>query len=155
MTAYERAMEALSNLFGKDCTFVFATAHNNIPSARVVDTYFTDGGFWAVTYATTAKVRELESNPHVALCNNFYTFKGKAYNMGHPLKKENEKIRAVLTTVFAPWYFDHNNEEDADMCYVKIIPESGYFHQKGVGYHVDFREKRVEEFPFAPEIEMK
>lgn len=155
MDSYEKAMGVLGHLFGKDCTFVLATAKDNVPSARVVDTYFTDGGFWAVTYASTAKVRELEGNPNVALCNNFYTFKGKAYNMGHPLKEENRKIRGVLSTVFAAWYFDHNDENDPNMCFVKILPQTGYFHHDGTGYYVNFLEKTVKEFPFSPQIEMK
>lgn len=154
MSALEKSMEVLSELFGKDVTFVLATASDNVVSARVVDAYYNNGVFWIVTYAKSNKVKDIESNPNIALCNNFHTFKGKACNAGHPLKEDNKAIREKLIRVFEPWYFAHNDENDEHMCYVKIVPESGVFHKDGTGYRVDFIGKTAEEFPFAPTIEM-
>ncbi len=152
MANFEKSLDVLSTLFGKDCLFVLATAKENIPNVRTVDTYYADGVFWIVTYAKSNKVLEINANPHVALCNHFYNFKGKATNVGHPLKEENQAIREQLIKVFAPWYFAHNNENDENMCYVKIEPECGFFHHDGTGYRVDFVQKTVETFPFNPEI---
>lgn len=154
MPAYQKSLEVLKELFGRDYTFVLATVHENIPSQRVVDTYYTEGTFWIVTYSNSNKVKELEENPNVSLCNNFYSFKGKAYNVGHPLQENNKEIREKLIKVFEPWYFAHNNEQDDNMCYVKFEPEEGFFHKDGTGYKVNFMEKTAAEFPFAPEIEM-
>lgn len=154
MNIYEKSMTVLSDLFGKDFTFVLATANEDVPSARVVDTYYENGIFWIVTYAKSNKMKDIENNPHVALCNNFHAFKGKAHNAGHPLRAENKDIREKLIKVFEPWYFAHNNEGDEYMCYVKVEPVSGFFHKDGTGYRVDFIEKTAEEFPFAPDIVM-
>lgn len=154
MTNFEKSIDVLAELFSRDFTFVMATTAEDVPTARVVDTYYDDNAFWVVTYENTNKVSDIEKNPNVALCNDFYRFKGKAYNMGHPLKEENKAIREKLINVFEPWYFAHNNENDEDMCYVKIEPESGTFHKDGMGYRVNFIDKSVEEFPFAPDIEM-
>ena len=41
MTAYEKSLEVLRELFEKDCTFVLATARENVPSQRVVDACYT------------------------------------------------------------------------------------------------------------------
>lgn len=152
MQAYEKSMLALEQLFGKDCTFVLATANNNIPSARVVDTYYEDGAFWVVTYANSTKGMAIAANPNVALCNNFHTFSGKATNMGHPLKEENAQMRQTLMREFEPWYLPHNNEDDPNMCFVKIVPTAGFFHKDGTGYRVDFEKKEVAEVPFAPDV---
>lgn len=102
MAAYEKSMRVLSDLFGRDCTFALATAKDNIPSLRVVDTYYEDGVFWVVTYAKSVKVQAIESNPAVAWCHDFQNFRGKAYNAGHPLREENKAIRETLTRVFEP-----------------------------------------------------
>lgn len=151
---FEKSLDVLSELFGKDFTFVLATATGDVLSARVVDTYYYNGVFWVVTYSKSNKVKDIESNPNIALCNNFHTFKAKAYNAGHPLKEENKAIREKLIRVFETWYFAHNNEDDPDMCYVRIEPTSGIFHKDGVGYRVNFVERTAEAFPFAPTIEM-
>ena len=154
MATYENALSLMNDLFGKDYTFVLVTSKNSIPSARVVDTYYDGDAFWVVAHAGTTKVKEIEENPHIALCNNFYNFKGKAINAGHPLNQDNEEIRKILMKEFEPWYFAHNNEEDTQMCYIKITPQSGYFHKDGIGYHVNFIEKTATEFPFTPTIKM-
>jgi general stress protein 26 len=131
-----------------------ATVKDNKPSNRVVDTYYEDGVFWVVTYGLSNKVKAIEENCNVALCNNFYSFKGSAFNVGHPLKEENKKIRERLIKEFEPWYFAHNNENDENMCYVKIVLTEGFFHKDGQGYKVDFTNKKAEEFPFAPDAEL-
>lgn len=154
MTTYEKSLNVLEDLFRRDYTFVLATVQENVPSQRVVDTYFDNGEFWIVTYAKSNKVKAIEQNPNVSLCNTFHVIKGKAYNAGHPLRDENRGIRDELIKIFEPWYFAHNNENDEYMCYVRVNPESAFFHKDGRGYKVDFSKKTAEEFPFAPQTEM-
>ena len=152
MNSYEKSLTVLSDLFGKDFQFSLATSVNDKPSIRVVDTYYENGVFWIVTYAKSNKVKEIEANPNVALCNYFYSFTGKAINAGHPLKTENEEIRKKLIKVFEPWYFAHNNENDENMCYVKVVLTNGFFFKNGKGYKVDFEKKTSKEFPFNPDV---
>ncbi len=152
MTNYENSLAVLNELFGKDCFFTLATSKDNVPSQRVVDTFYTEGAFWIVTYALSRKAKEIKDNPNVSLCNNFYNFSGKAYNVGHPLKAENKDIRDKLIKVFEPWYFAHNNEADENMCYVKFVIEKGFFYKNGTGHVVDFINKEVENFPFENDI---
>lgn len=89
----ETAMAIMAELFSKDCVFALATTSGNKPSVRMIDTYYEDGAFYVVTYAHSAKVKELEANEKVALCNQAYRFDGTTHNMGHPLKSENSAIR--------------------------------------------------------------
>ena len=88
MSAFGKSLEVLTELFGRDYTFVMATVKNNVPVQRVVDTFYYDGEFWIVTYALSNKVKEISVNPEVSLCNTFHTFTGKAYNEGHPFKTD-------------------------------------------------------------------
>lgn len=152
MQVYEKSSKVMNELFARDYQFALATSHNNIPSARFVDTYFDDGCFYIVTYAKSRKVLELEQNENVALCNNLYRFQGVAHNLGHPLKPQNSKIREKLISAFEPWYFKHNDENDENMCYIKIDLLNGFFYRDGIGYKVDFKARYAEEFPFESDV---
>lgn len=93
-------------------------------------------------------------NPEISMCNKLYRFSGTAWNIGHPLSEENHAIRENLIRVFKPWYFAHNNEDDEDMCYLKIVLKQGFFYKDGIGYNVDFEKRKAEEFQFAFDIVM-
>lgn len=152
MSVFEKSMNVMEALFARDYQFALATTKDDIPSVRVIDTYYDDGCFYIVTYVESKKVKELEINNHVALCNNLYSFSGVAQNVGHPLKSENSEIREKLIKAFEPWYFKHNNENDEKMCYIKIELTDGFFYKDGKGYKVDFIAKKAEEFPFEFDI---
>lgn len=148
MDIYEKALQIMNELFAKDYQFSMATVKGNKPSVRIVDTFFENDSFYVVTYSKSQKVQELEENSQVSLCNEFYRFSGNAYNIGHPLLLENKAIREKLIKVFEPWYFAHNNEDDENMCYVKIEVKEGFFYKDGIGYKVNFKLKEAEQFPF-------
>lgn len=156
MNDFEKSLTVMKDLFGRDYPIALATSKDNVPSLRVVDIYYEDGAFYVVTYRNSQKVQEILTNPSVALCNEFYRFTGKAYDIGHPLEDKNKALREKLMVVFEPWYFAHNNEGDENMCYVRIDLETGFFHKDKVGYRVDFMSKTAESFPFdigdGPEI---
>lgn len=86
MNTHEKAIEVMKELFAKDCQFSMATVKDNVPSVRVVDTFYEDGSFYVVTYSKTQKVQKLKNNSSVALCNEFYRFSGNGYNIGYPRK---------------------------------------------------------------------
>lgn len=151
MSTFTKSLTVMDDLFGKDCTFSFATAKEGVPSVRVIDTYYHGEAFYIVTYANSQKGKEIEGNPSVALCNSFFRFTGKAYNLGHPLKPENAELRKTLIKVFAPWYFAHNNEDHEHMCFVKVTLDHGFCFKDGAGYKIDFAKKTAETFPFAPD----
>ncbi len=148
MTTYERSLNILEELFARDYQFALATSNDNIPSVRFVDTFYDDCAFYIVTYAKSKKVKEIEKNPEISMCNKLYRFSGIARNIGHPLLEENHAIRQKLIKVFEPWYFAHNDENDENMCYVKIELKQGFFYKEDIGYKVDFEERNAEEFPF-------
>lgn len=148
MTSYEKSLKVMEDLFGKDVFFSLATSHNDVPSIRMADVFYDNGSFWIVTNCKSNKVIDIKCNPNVALCNHLYRFKGKAYYAGHPLDENNKEIRNKLIKAFEPWYFAHNNENDENMCYIRVDLQEGFFFKDGTGYKVDFENKTTEEFPF-------
>lgn len=152
MTVFDKSMKVMSELFARDYQFALATTNDNVPSVRFIDTFYDNNCFYIVTYANSRKVKELEINKNVSLCNKLYGFSGIAHNIGHPLKPENSEIREKLISAFEPWYFAHNNENDENMCYVKVELTHGFFYKDGTGYKVDFLAKEASEFPFEFDI---
>ena len=150
MTDFENAVCVMKERFGRDYQFALSTCVDNIPSSRFVDTYFDGESFYIVTYRLSRKAAEIAANLNVSLCSRqMNTFSGKAHIIGHPLDPENAQIRSELIKVFEPWYFKHNNEADENMCYIRINPTAGFFHQDGTGYQINFTEKTVRAFPFT------
>ena len=152
MNIYEKSLNVLGEIFAKDYQFALATSNDNIPSVRFVDTFYDNGAFYIVSYAKSQKVKEIEKNSRISMCNKLYRFSGTACNIGHPLSEENHEIREKLIKVFEPWYFAHNNENDENMCYVKIELKQGFFYKDGTGYKVDFENRKAEDFPFTFDI---
>lgn len=150
MDQFISALTVMRELFSRDYQFALATSANNIPSLRYVDAYFDGEYFYIATYSKSQKAMEIAENPHVALCaRRMHAFSGIAENAGHPLATHNQEIREKITEAFAAWYFAHNNENDENMCYLRINPTTGFFHKDGTGYKVDFLTKTVVTFPFA------
>lgn len=150
MNNYQKAMDKMTELFSKDYQFAMATASEDVPSVRFVDTYFDGAYFYIVTSSESQKAKAIIENSNIALCSSsLFRFHGKAENIGHPLSSENKLIREILTDVFSEWYFQHNDESDSTMCYLRIKPVNGFFHKDGLGYKIDFLEKSAEIFPFS------
>lgn len=148
MTSYEKSLNVIKELFGKDVTFSLATSRDDIPAIRVVDVFYDDGAFWIVTNKKSNKAMEIENNPNCTLCDRLYRFTGKAYIAGHPCEEKNKQIRGKLIKAFEPWYFAHNNEDDENMCYIRVDLQEGFFYKDGTGYSINFIKKTVNEFPF-------
>lgn len=150
MDVFAKAIIIMSELFAKDYQFAIATADSNIPSVRFVDTYFDGKYFYFVSNEKSKKVSEIRTNPRISLTSRkSYSFCGIAHNIGHPSLPKNKELRETLISVFHKWYFEHNNEDDETVCYVRIQPKTGFFHKDGTGYEIDFENKTVKTFPFA------
>lgn len=152
MNAYEEGLVVLDTLFARDYQFALATSNNNIPAVRFIDTFYNNRAFYIVTYGKSHKVKDIEQNPIVSLSKDLYRFTGIARNIGHPLLPENLKIREKLIKVFEAWYLTHNNENDENMCYIRVDLNQGLFYKDGTGYKVDFENKTAEKSPFLFDI---
>ncbi len=149
---FEEALEAMGRLYGQDVPMSLATADGDKPNVRVIDVYFLDGAFYAVTYLKSSKMLEIEKNPHVALNHMLFVARGEAENIGHPLAEGNEALRAELMRAFYKFYSRHVDEGDPNTCILKIAPAWALVFANDFKYIVNFQEKAATREPFVSDI---
>jgi general stress protein 26 len=131
MTQQERAFILMTERFGHDTLLSVATMDGNCPSVRIVDAYYEDGAFYVVTYALSGKMKQMEKNPAVGVCGEWFTAHGVGENLGHVLAPQNAGMMAKLHAAFAAWYDNgHTNESDPNTVLLRIRLTDGIlFHQ--------------------------
>ncbi|MDK2809057.1 MAG: hypothetical protein PWP24_1794 [Clostridiales bacterium] len=154
MDKYQEGMKLLEETFGngKDNVISLATIARDKgaddrprPVVRSVDAYYEDGTFYAVTYAKSNKMLQIEQNQEVAVagCLEMFTAIGRAENLGWVLDPKNEQIREKLRSAFSEWYDMANNEQDENCCFLAIHLTRGTLninHWETL-YHIDFVNK--------------
>lgn len=156
MSKYDDAMKLLDEKLGnKDGLISLSTiALENAPdgrcrpASRIVNAYYEDGAFYTVTYATTAKMRQVEANPNVAIgivVDNF-TADGIGENMGWVCDEKNVEIMKKLRVIFAEWYHAANNDEDHNTCLLRVRLTKGLWNNphEGLRKEVDFVNKTAD-----------
>ncbi|MBR2409838.1 MAG: pyridoxamine 5'-phosphate oxidase family protein [Lachnospiraceae bacterium] len=135
--------QILLERFGKDSLISLATAENNIPHVRVVDSFYEDGAFYVLTYALSGKMKQIERNPVVAIAGDWFTAQGKGKNLGWFGLEENAKLAEKMRKVFAEWIDNgHNNFEDKNTCILKIELTEGVLLSHGTRYEIDFAKEK-------------
>lgn len=134
------AASILKERFGKDTLIALATRDGDYPAVRYVDAYYEDGAFYIITYALSNKMRQIEINPNISLCGEWFTARGKGVNLGYFCKEENKELAEKLRKEFASWIDNgHNNFEDENTIILKIELEEGVLYSHGTRYDIDFR----------------
>ncbi len=87
MDRYNDAIRIFNERFGSDTPLSLATLDGNSPSVRIVNAYYEEGAFYAVTYALSNKMRQIDTNPKVAICGEWFTAHGIGENLGWVCKK--------------------------------------------------------------------
>ena len=156
MNRYEEAMKELDEKLGrKDGLISLSTIALDKgvdgrcrPAARIVDAYYQDGAFYTVTNAASAKMRQIEQNPEVAVCivvENF-TADGIGENLGWVCDEMNKELMAKVRPIFASWYDEANNDEDTNTCLLRVRMTKGVWNDahKGIRDEIDFINKTAE-----------
>ena len=151
MSKYNDAVKLMEERFGQEkdvvislATIALSPSENGRPrpAVRNIDAYYEDGAFYAVTYAKSGKMRQIEQNPEVALdvCHEWFTASGAGENLGWVLDPKNADMRAKLRKVFSEWYDFANNEQDPHCVILKIRLVSGLLLKDhgAVRYEIDF-----------------
>lgn len=144
MNRFDDVERLMDERFGHDNPISVATLDGNRPSVRTVDGYYEDGAFYAVTYALSGKMRQIQANPQVAICGEWFTAHGVGENLGHVREERNAAMMAKLRAAFAEWYENgHVDESDPNTCLLRIRLTDGVLNdqEKRYGawqYSVDF-----------------
>ena len=140
MDNYENAMKIMTERFSKDSLMAVATTDGERLHNRVVDVYYEDGVLYASTYATSNKIKQIESNPEVAVCAiDWFSGHGIGKNLGWVLDPKNAEIREKLRKAFV-WYDDVTNENDQNSCFLEIRLTDGMLikDHHAIRYQIDF-----------------
>ena len=143
MDNYENAMKIMTERFSKDSLMAVATTDGERLHNRVVDVYYEDSVLYASTYATSNKIKQIESNPEVAVCAiDWFSGHGIGKNLGWVLDPKNAEIREKLRKAFV-WYDDVTNENDQNSCFLEIRLTDGMLikDHHAIRYQIDFLNK--------------
>lgn len=139
MKQTDEIKQIMRERFGHDTLLSLATASDNIPSVRIVDSLYENGAFYVITYAMSNKMKQIALNPNVAVCGEWFSGKGIAYNLGWVRDEKNAGIMPKLRTAFSSWYGNgHVNEEDENTVILCIKLTSCTLFSNGTRYDVDF-----------------
>jgi len=134
-----KALSILEERFGHDTIISLATIDSTRPSVRHVNSFYEDGAFYTVTYALSNKMRQMQTNPVVAICGEWFTAHGIGENLGYVRDEKNAEIMEKLRTAFAEWYDNgHTDENDPNTCLLRIRLTDGVLFNKGTKYEIDF-----------------
>ena len=136
----QKAKEIMNEQFNHDTLISLATIDGTTPWVRTVNSYYDDGAFYVITYALSNKMKQIQKNPTVAICGDWFTAHGIGENLGHILAPENAEIAAKLRKAFAEWYNNgHTNENDPNTCILCIRLTNGVLLSHGTRYDIEFR----------------
>lgn len=129
----------MAERFGHDNLIALATLDGDAPAVRTVNAYYEDGSFYVVTHALSGKMQQIEKNPKVAVCGDWFTARGIGESMGHILRGENTALAAKLRNAFAAWYDNgHTNEADPHTIILRIRLTEGILFHHGKRYDITF-----------------
>jgi len=135
----QTALAIMEERFGRDTLISLATVDGDRPAVRIVNSYYENGAFYTVTYALSNKMRQIQENPNVAICGEWFTAHGISENIGHICEKRNTAIAAKLREVFASWYSNgHVDESDPNTCILCIRLTDGLLFSHGTRYDINF-----------------
>lgn len=156
MSKYDKAMKLMEELCGngKEETIALATISSpNVagkprPAVRMVCAYYENGVFYVSTDARTNKMLQIEKNNEVSVCGlGWYTFQGRAENLGWVKDEKNAEIRAKFKKIFG-WFDEVGDEDNPNSIVLRITLTEGviidnaekYGEKK---YEINFTNKTV------------
>lgn len=139
MTRYDEALAIMTGRFTQDNLIAIATMEAGRPDVRFVNAYYENGAFYAITYALSDKIQQIEQTPELALCTMWFNGHGIGENLGYILLDEHAAILKKLRAAFATWYENgHTNEADPNTCLLRIRLTDGVLLDDGTRYEIDF-----------------
>lgn len=127
----------MTERFSKDSLIALATASGDTPHVRAVNAYYLEGAFYCVTYAKSGKMKQIEKNPTVGLCGEWFAGHGRGENLGHVLLAENRTLMEILRPAFVAWYsLGHVDESDPNTILLKITLTDGVLMKQGRRYEM-------------------
>ena len=142
MNNHTDALRIITERFGHDTLISVATIDGSRPAVRTVNSYYENGSFYTVTYALSGKMKQIQINPEVAICGEWFTANGVGENLGYVRDVKNEEIMGKLRAVFAEWYDNgHTDENDPNTCLLCIRLTDAVLFNQGTKYEINFKKE--------------
>ena len=133
----EEVRKIMSDRFGKDNVIALATAKNNVPYVRYVNSFYENGNFFIITHLLSNKMKQIKDNSSVSIAGERFTGHGRAINLGYFGKEENSWIADKLKMVFSKWIENgHNDFEDENTIILCIKLTDGILFSNGKRYEL-------------------
>ncbi len=133
-----KVREIMNERFGRDREIALATLDGGRPAVRTLDAVYKDGSFYAITYAESAKMKQIAINPMVAVSGEWFTGRGVGENLGWILDGNNRELQRMLKSAFA-WYRNgHVNENDRNTIILRVKLTDGVLFSYGTKFEMDF-----------------
>ena len=141
----QEALSLMAERFGHDTLLSLATVDGIHPAVRIVNSYYEDGSFYTVTYALSNKIKQIQKNPEIAVCGEWFTAHGIGETLGYVRDEKNAKIMSKLRTAFAEWYDNgHTDETDPNTCLLRMKLTDGILFHNGTKYEIDFTRENTD-----------
>jgi len=134
VSKYENAMKLMEELCGNGKEEVIALATISLspnaagspsPAVRMVCAYYEDGIFYVSTDAKKNKILQIEKNKEVSVAGlGWYTFQGRAENLGWVKDEKNAEIRAKFKEIF-DWFDEVGDEDNPNSIVLRITLTEG------------------------------
>ncbi len=133
------ALKLMIERFGHDSLISLATLDGSTPAVRIIDCYYENGAFYAITYLLSNKMQQIEKNSSVAICGEWFTAHGVGENIGYIGDEKNAKIAEKLREAFSSWISNgHVDENDKNTIILRIQLTDGVLIDNGKRYEIDF-----------------
>ena len=131
------AQQIMTERFGKDTVIALATTENGKPCVRYVNAYYENGAFYIITHALSNKMRQINTDPVVAVAGEWFTAHGKGICLGYFGKEENHSIAEKLRNVFALWIDNgHTDLDDQNTVILRVEITDGVLLSHGTRYEL-------------------
>ena len=134
MSKYEDAMKLLEEVCGNGKEEVIALATISLspnlagsprPAVRMVCAYYEDGVFYVSTDARKNKMLQIEKNNEVSVAGlGWYSFQGRAENLGWVKDEKNAEIRSKFKKIF-DWFDEVGDEDNPNSIVLRITLTEG------------------------------
>ena len=133
------ALAILNERFGCDSLIALGTVDGTTPHVRAVNSYYENGAFYVVTHALSNKMTQIEKNPTVAICGEWFTANALGENIGHVRAPENAALAVRLRDAFSSWYGNgHVDESDPHTCILRLCLTDGILMHHGTRHELIF-----------------
>lgn len=133
---WDRALEVIEENFTGCTLCALAVCGEDGPDVRSARIFYKDKKAYFITHDGSEFLKIIERNDKIVVCFQASRLYGRAKAIGHPLDKDNLKLRTLIKRDFSDVYRSFVNENDNSVCIVEITVEKAVVYTKFHKYEI-------------------